>query len=313
MRVKIAPVFAIASFVTACTTPQVNFSTQTSTSTNFNDPSVSFRIARSQISIAPKTATSTQTPPKNMLAVAPTVIDPVPTPGTDPIALPLNPGLFYTLSYIQPSPTGFTNKDFALLIQNGPLKAWPIPTCGTAMVQLFTTTKGMSYPDLTFAATPTEYDYPVTAGVASSTYSPLYRATAVDNFFSTTALKITYVPNTKLVSSVGTTVTDHVADVVTTVLSVATAVAPLAVAAAQVAGAPTYYAIGNPQAIIVGDNRVLDHMPLSSGGSITMNPTCGADSTNASTGATSAITSDAGKIITAAQALYKALQPAPAK
>lgn len=288
----------VAGLIGGCTTPRVNFVAQTSPVSDFNDAGVSFRIPRSQISIAPKAGT-------NPAVFVATVIDPVPTSG--PVPLPLNEGnaLYYTLSYTPPDPTGFTSQSFGTLIKSGPQQAWPIPTCGTATVTLLTSNKKATLPDLTWAATPTELDYPTEAGKPSTVNSTLYRATGIDDLRSTTALKITYVPNTKIVSTIGVTVTDHVVDDITTITTIATAAAAFA-AVAPPPEVPTPTLTLTSQTIRVADNRVLDAMTLPSNGSISMNPVCGADRTDSSTGGPSTIATDLGKIATAAQSTYAA-------
>ncbi len=285
-----------ATLLSGCSTPKISFETQTGPTSNFNDPGVTFRIARSQISITPKAGTS------RSVFVA-TVIDPVPTDTATVLPLNEDNGLFYTLDYEPPAATEFTSASFDKLILGGPQKAWPIPTCGTATIRILSRNRNAVLPDLTWAAVPTELDYPAAAGSPAKTNSTLYRATGVDNVFSTTSLKITYIPNTKLVSSVGTTVTDHVVDDITTAATIATAVAGVA-ALGVVAPTPPVPIVS--QTLQVGDNRVLEGMSLPSNGSISLHTVCGADRTDASTGGPSAIITGLGKVATAAESTYAA-------
>jgi hypothetical protein len=287
---------AACGLLAGCTEPRVTFKAQTSPVTDFNDAGVSFRIPRSQISIAPKSGSSG-------VPLVPTVIDPVPT--VDKIPLPLNEknNYYYTLQYTPPDPTGFTNASFRALIATGPQKGWPIPTCGTATITLYSSNQYAQPPDLAVTAVPTELDYPTAPGMPATTESTLYRATGADDLLSTTALKVTYLPNTKIIQTIGTTVTDHVVDDIKTVTTIAAAAAAFAAPSAPTETAEYKLAV---LTVRVADNRTLEAMRLPSNGSITMNPTCGADRTDAGTGGPAAVANDLAQIMTDVQSAYQA-------
>jgi hypothetical protein len=300
----------VVCLLAGCTTARVNFIIPASPMTDFNDKGISFRIPRSQISIARKSGSTAG-------IFVDTVIDPVQT--TAPTLLPLNEksNYYYTLDYTAPEPTGFTKDNFDKLITSGSLGAWPIPTCGTATVTLYVLDNTVTLPDFTVTAVPTELAYPSAAGQKAMTASTLYRATGVDNLGSTTALKITYLSNTKLIASVGTTVTDHVVDDIKTITAVATAAASFVTLSAKLPEPKTLdqtdvlHAKAN-FTLRVADYRVLESMSLPSNGSITMNPVCGADRTDAGTGGPAAIANDLTQIMNSVQSSYQAWTKPPA-
>lgn len=321
VHIASASCIAMAALLTGCTTAKVNFviqqpvgKDQVMTPEQFNDDGLSFRIARSQISIARK-AQSTGDNKSQQPNFVDTVIDPFPTTN-QPILLPLNEKLFYyyTLNYTSPQPTGLTRDSFDKLIKNGSLSAWPIPACGTATVTIYAADDA-TLPDLNVTAVPTELVYPAALGDKVKDYSELYRATGVDNLGSTTALKVTYLPNTKIIQTIGTTVTDHVVDDVKTITAVATAAASFVMMDYKLtlhpaAAPPTLFAKAN-FTVQVADSQILQSLSLPSNGSITMNPVCGADRTDSATGGPAAVANDLTQIMTSVQSAYEAWSKPP--
>ena len=159
---------------------------------------------------------------------------------------------------------------------------------------------------LAFTATvvPTELGLPPADG-SIPTASPLYLLEPKSDLISTTNLSVTYLDNTKIVSKIGSSVTDNIS----TTLKDVTAIA---VAAASFAGPPSaaselkWQNVG-VTVVTVAANGVVDVIPIPKNGNIVMNSICGASTTStASTSGTDQAAQDLAAAMADAQQVYKA-------
>jgi hypothetical protein len=263
-----------------------------------SENSLQFRIPRSQISLS-------FTDKHN-----PTVIDALSTAPTDFVPLPFNSGLYYQLSIVSPTQGAVSQNDFFSYSMNRNVSVFPVPSCAIATLTLFGLI-GTSPVPFTAKAVPTELALPAEAGVAATGLLPIYSAKMQNNIFSTTQLNATYIDNTKIVSKIGSTVTDNTVTTLKDVTAVAAAILPLAALAAP----PPPPLVPSPDSLVsvgtatvtVADNSLVDPTPIPSSGTIVMNSVCGASTTNSSsTSQLTQATTDIAAAISDAQQIYTA-------
>jgi hypothetical protein len=234
----------------------------------FGDPGIRFRIPRSIIAVsAQKPATGA--PSFNFADEA---IDPIDT-GSSKVNFGHNPTFQYSVK-LTPDIAGVaTREDFFDKIATGDMHIVPAPQCVQALLTIY----GPKQNGAAFAVTavPSELEIPADPHQHSSTLSPLYVARPRNDAFSTTTLNVTYAGDTKIMQSIGSTVTDNTQTLIKTVGSVVTAAAGLAALAAPKGGQPPVTVLATIP-VTVADNRWLQPVPIPPTGTVTFN-TCGAN------------------------------------
>jgi len=239
----------------------------------FGDPGIRFRIPRSIIAV------SAQKPAAGApgFNFADEAIDPIDTGGSK-FNFGHNGGFQYSLK-LTPDIAGVaTREDFFDKIATGDMHIVPAPQCVQALLSIY----GPKQNGAAFAVTavPNELEIPADPNQHSSTLSPLYVARPRNDAFSTTTLNVTYVGDSKIMQSVGSTVTDNTQTLITTVGGLATAAVGLAALAAPMGGAGAHV---QPQIallatipVTVADNRWVQPVPIPPTGTVTFT-TCGAN------------------------------------
>jgi hypothetical protein len=298
----------IALTLQACSRPEVTYSVVGGTTaiptSDFDEAGYQFRIARSLISIKSADAGST--------VLKDTVIDPLPTIGW--VVLPENNGLWYSLSLSDPEGGAIPSDQFNSLIKTGTHKSFPIAACRTGLLSIggVNASAGMiaAVKKSKVQIVPTELAIPASVGTPARSYSTLYRMAGVNNWMSTTALEVTYLPDTSLVKSIGSTVTDNVQTTLKSITALASSAAALAAFAAPapqsvrpVPPAPLEIATFP---VTIADNTFIRPIPIPYKGTITPHTVCGADVTETGRPSPAQAIDDLTAAMTAAQGVYKA-------
>jgi hypothetical protein len=288
---------SVPALCVACTQARVDYASVPSAGpgqedlTDFRDPGIRFRIPRSLIMIsvpAPPANPAPAAPPGGAGGGAPVahaaapvaspafkseVIDPVAT-GTTPMPFPHNPNYSYTVDLVPDTAGVVSLNDFFAKVAVGDQQILPAPQCVQARINIIGTTDV----NLQATAVPSEFEIPADPHTVSTTISPLYTMHPRNDVFSTTTLQVTYLGDTKIMQSVGSTVTDNTQTVIKAVASVATAAAGAAVLLGAPLGAPPQPRSIATLTVTAADNRWVQPVMIPTSGTVTFNA-CGANIT----------------------------------
>jgi hypothetical protein len=286
----------------------------------FRDPGIRFRIPRSLIKVStiPSPAPTNSgggaiSPAGHAPVAAPAqpafaaeAIDPIST-GPTPIQFPNNPGLGYTVD-LTPDTSGVVSRD-AFIAQGATasLKIVPVPQCVQANVGIYQIDgrpPSISGGSLQAVAAPSEFEIPNSIHQTSTVLSPLYTAKPRNDALSTTTLNVSYLGDSRIMQSVGSTVTDNTKATIDAVAGVAGAFVKGGLAPLKPQAVPQPVRI-TTFSLTVADNRWVQPITIPPSGTVTFH-TCTADTTikTDATPATTAFLADLTEAMTQAKNIY---------